>query len=60
MIVVPVLITNCQFSEKLKNGPLEAHNITISKEQINAKELPANLVIKDAKASKELFLDKDI
>ena len=29
MMVVPVLMTSCQFSENLKNGPAMAQTITI-------------------------------
>jgi len=36
MIVVPVLITSCQVSEKLKTGPVIAHIITTRIAIINA------------------------
>ena len=40
MIVVPVLITSCQVSEKLKIGPVKAQVATTSTQTMNAPGLP--------------------
>ena len=53
MIVVPVLITSCQVSEKPKIGPVTAQSITSDKAEIKAAELPVQLVILSAKDSKK-------
>ncbi|MCY1558555.1 hypothetical protein D9M68_955020 [compost metagenome] len=55
MIVVPVLITNCQVSEYLKTGPDIAHINTTAAAAIKAGELPVNLVAALANFSKKLF-----
>jgi len=52
MIVVPVLITNCQVSEYLKNGPETAQIITMETAVRKAKELPVNFVAQFANFSK--------
>lgn len=44
-MVVPVLITNCQVSEKPKNSPLMAHTIISTKAIADAIGLPEALVI---------------
>ena len=44
MIVVPVLITNCQVSENLKTGPDNAQIIITKKAIMNAHGLPVALV----------------
>jgi hypothetical protein len=45
MMVVPVLITSCQVSEKLNMGPRTAHMIMIRKADINAIGEPVKRVI---------------
>ena len=47
MIVVPVLITNCQVSEKLNIGPVTAHTIITKKAMINDVDVPTARVIAD-------------
>src|SRR6266542_3169029 len=44
MMVVPVLITNCQVSENRKNGPLINHTITTSTARRKAADVPVALV----------------
>jgi len=44
MIVVPVLITSCQVSEKSKSGPDTAQMTMMKKAMIEAAGLPANRV----------------
>lgn len=53
MIVVPVLITSCQVSEKSNNGPDIPQNSTVAKAQRNAAELPVQQVIAVAALSKK-------
>ncbi len=53
-MVVPVLMTNCQVSEKLKNGPDTAHTITIRKAVQKAVVLPVAFETCEANFSKEL------
>ena len=47
MIVVPVLITNCQVSEKLNIGPVTAHTIITKNAMINDVDVPTARVIAD-------------
>ena len=51
-MVVPVLMTSCQVSENLKNGPEIAQIMTIKAAPIKAGELPVNAVALFAKLSK--------
>ena len=44
MMVVPVFITSCQVSEKLKSGPVMAQITTMRKAMIEAAGLPASRV----------------
>src|SRR5215204_2525451 len=53
-IVVPVLITSCQVSEKLKNGPLAAQRRTTSTQAANVQGLPVARATQDAKSVKKL------
>src|SRR5205814_4878992 len=53
MIVVPVLMTSCHVSEKLKIGPVTSQTITITQATINAAGLPEALVIFVAILSKK-------
>jgi predicted component of type VI protein secretion system len=41
-IVVPVLITSCQVSEKLKSGPVTAHATMIATAKVNTQARPAS------------------
>ncbi len=54
MIVVPVLITSCQVSEKSKNGPEAAHTKIIKNAPEKAYELPAHDVTAFENRSKKL------
>lgn len=56
MIVVPVFITSCHVSEKLKNGPDTAQTITIAAAVRKAKELPVHDVMVVAILSKKPWL----
>lgn len=51
-MVVPVLMTSCQVSENLKNGPEIAQIMTIKAAPIKAGELPVNVVAQLANFSK--------
>ncbi|GAB2547401.1 hypothetical protein GCM10027085_43250 [Spirosoma aerophilum] len=55
MMVVPVLMTNYQVSEKPKIGPVTAHRSTAVSAMIKAVELPVALVTSEAKRSKILL-----
>src|SRR4051812_19324419 len=44
IMVVPVLITNCQVSEKWNSGPVTAHTIMMSAAIIKAAGLPVTVV----------------
>ena len=46
---MPVLMTNCQVSEKWKTGPVTPQTITITMAVINAYALPVALVTADEK-----------
>ena len=54
MMVVPVLITSCQVSEKLKIGPAISHAIMTQKAMIKADVLPVALV-----TAEEIFSKPD-
>ncbi len=41
-MVVPVLITSCQVSEKLKNGPVTTHATMIARAKTNTQARPAS------------------
>lgn len=64
-MVVPVLMTSCQVSEKLKKGPVSAQARTIQKAHKKAVVLPAALLTQLANRSKspgfflcvDLFMD---
>ncbi len=49
MMVVPVLITNCQVSENLKTGPVAAHTTTQSTHSRKAMGLPVARAVALAK-----------
>ena len=62
MMVVPVLITSCQVSEYLKNGPVTAHASTVRVAVIKAAVEPENWVILSAirpKNELDLWEDKE-
>lgn len=46
MMVVPVLMTSCQFSEKAKNGPDMAQTTTKATARTNVAGLPENSEMK--------------
>ncbi len=56
MIVVPVLITNCQVWENLKIGPLAAQTMTISTQIRKAGGLPVILAVALANLAKSLSM----
>jgi hypothetical protein len=56
IIVVPVLITNCQVSEKPKSGPVHAQIITIINALINAAGRPVAFVMIVENRSKVLLI----
>jgi hypothetical protein len=41
-MVVPVLITSCQVSEKSKSGPVTAHTTMIARAKANTQARPAS------------------
>src|SRR5437762_589714 len=51
-MVVPVLMTSCQVSEKPKNGPVTAQTTTVSKASKKAMVLPVQIVAQREKRSK--------
>ncbi len=51
-MVVPVLMINCQVSEKSKSGPVMAHAKIMANAAKKAKELPVMMVTVLAKRSK--------
>jgi hypothetical protein len=51
-IVVPVLITSCQVSEKWKSGPVMPQTRIVPSARPNAGTLPENRVAAEAKRSK--------
>src|ERR1043165_3005156 len=55
MIVVPVLITNCQVSEKSNIGPVIAQTTTVPAANKKATELPVAFVAHSANRSKKPF-----
>lgn len=54
MMVVSVLITNCQFSEKWNSGPTAAQASTVSNAAQNTNGEPAHRVTPDANRSKRV------
>ena len=52
-MVVPVLITNCQVSLYLKNGPRTAHTNTTRTAITNAGEVPAHVAVDVAKRTNQ-------
>ncbi|QND55226.1 hypothetical protein [Mesorhizobium huakuii] len=55
MTVVPVLITNCQVSEKPKNGPLTAQTTMIRQQPAKVSGMPAMWATRLAILVKKLF-----
>jgi hypothetical protein len=47
-MVVPVLTTNCQVSEKLNSGPVTAHTMMIAQAAMNVSGCPAAVAIQVA------------
>ena len=56
IIVVPVLITNCQVSENLQTGPVDAQTTTSSTADKNVQELPAAFDVLAANLRKRVFI----
>lgn len=51
-MVVPVLMTSCQASEKWNRGPVAAQRITMARHVANAWALPANRAVRLASSEK--------
>jgi hypothetical protein len=56
MMVVLVLMTSCQVSEKLKKGPVISQAVTIRRAVKNAMLVPLNTVADCASLSKKFLL----
>ena len=56
MIVVPVLMTSCQVSEKLKSGPVTNQTATTATAPAKAQLLPAYFVAFSASRSSDLWI----
>src|SRR5262245_30863092 len=56
-MVVPVLITSCQVSEKWKSGPVAAQITTTASATMKAQVLPVQRMTRSEKRSKGFFFD---
>src|SRR6478736_3830176 len=54
-MVVPVLITSCQVSEKWKNGPVTIHTRTVPRARAKTQARPASREVTFATSANSLF-----